>query len=707
MFFFLSAWHTYFEMMPQPFRRILALLTASALLLAGPVPAFALRAGLEGTTQGELAREISSPPAARSTTGLEEDKVHVNWSSARQIKKHLDRLPALRSLGNEQRSQLAQEIVRQRTLWNPYRNADDFIERLQDIVPSVSLTKLHSVKNSLDFTFTRRAFLTTVASGTLGLGLISYGIKRGVKRREYGTDSAIQFTLNEFEVFDRSRRAARPATRKIIEEIITTYLGENDSIMEVGSGDGELARLMSDRLRSRLVQSDLDPRILAANRFDTPKKVIDIYDMSLEDNTVPGIVSIEVFDAIHDLQKALREIRRVLKPGGVTIGFFDSQPSHTMTMARFPEDVLFPARHLQAYTKVNRRELLQRIRQSSSVVDSESLALLRQYIQAPAAEWLRILRMPETEQLERLLRLHMALSFTLRLPTETFDAVTEFQEHLGKSLRETGFQVVRTEPITAEVELDRATLPILPSEHNVLQYHKGHYEYRRDPAIPPDRAKIKSTVYVVVARKPAAGMEEGTLPVAWEAGGFKVPVTAADRAARPMTRSDEELGNTQIRFYQGLTSGESGMAAPSLIEAGHAQPGQQRAVIEDATTAPQVVRMFYHSDVMPPSAAGVTAIPLPADAEAARVQLAAADLTPRDVILLPDTIAAGLEDQWRPTAGTRTPILIVPVATLLAADDLNLLAAIALALDGRLLRVRPETILRTGLEDRTVFSTQY
>ncbi|OGX38015.1 MAG: hypothetical protein A3C53_08245 [Omnitrophica WOR_2 bacterium RIFCSPHIGHO2_02_FULL_68_15] len=73
--------------------------------------------------------------------------------------------------------------------------------------------------------------------------------------------------------------------------------------------------------------------------------------------------------------------------------------------------------------------------------------------------------------------------------------------------------------------------------------------------------------------------------------------------------------------------------------------------------------MFYHPDVMPPSTAGVTVIPLQAEAADARAQLVAADLNP--------------------------------------------LAAIASALDSRLLRARPETILRTGLEGRTVFSTQY
>lgn len=209
---------------------------------------------------------------------------------------------------------------------------------------------------------------------------------------------------------------------------------------------------------------------------------------------------------------------------------------------------------------------------------------------------------------------------------------------------------------------------------------------------------------------PSSGLEEQTrLPVEGEATAtvFEVPVTVVPTAEPTPTRSDAWMGNAQVTFYQGLTSGDDVVATPSLIATGHAQPAVRRAVIEDTATVPQVVRVFHHPEITLPSAVGVTAIPLADDAATASAQLAAAELTPRDVILLPDIVQPGLEDQWRPAAGARTPILVVPMATRLSAEDLNPLAAIASALDGRVLRVRPETILRAGLEGRDIFSVQY
>lgn len=180
--------------------------------------------------------------------------------------------------------------------------------------------------------------------------------------------------------------------------------------------------------------------------------------------------------------------------------------------------------------------------------------------------------------------------------------------------------------------------------------------------------------------------------------------------------AEEFFGDIQVQFYRafGRLAAPDGAesvdtASLELIRAGavESDPAVRRAVIENAAAVPQVARIFHHPAVVLPTMAGVTAVPLRAEPAAAQAHLAASELTPRDVILLPDTVEVGREHDWRPAAGARTPILVVPMATALAAHDLNPLAAIASALAGRLLRVRPETILRAGLEGRDVFSVQY
>lgn len=61
-------------MTPHPVRRIVAAVAALSLGLSGPPPAYALRTGLEGTTQSEVARTIGAPATAptRPAAGMEE-----------------------------------------------------------------------------------------------------------------------------------------------------------------------------------------------------------------------------------------------------------------------------------------------------------------------------------------------------------------------------------------------------------------------------------------------------------------------------------------------------------------------------------------------------------------------------------------------------------------------------------------------------------
>lgn len=153
-----------------------------------------------------------------------------------------------------------------------------------------------------------------------------------------------------------------------------------------------------------------------------------------------------------------------------------------------------------------------------------------------------------------------------------------------------------------------------------------------------------------------------------------------------------------VRFYDGFTERATGAIAPddwivgAGLEAGAlVVPGELRAVAAlPAAAELGIDRIFIHPDLPWVDFEGVEEVRLPADP--AEVPAFMMEFEPRetDLIVLPLTVAAGLEAAWRP-AGSRTPILAVAASVWEEAKAnapvLAALARIARNLAGQVLRV--------------------
>ena len=103
---------------------------------------------------------------------------------------------------------------------------------------------------------------------------------------------------------------------------ITTYCGDltGKTILEVGSGAREecLSKYLNDQYDLEYIVA-LDPAARTPNKVNETFEIKrgDICEINLDDNTFDVIVSIAAFEHIPDFEKALREMFRLLKPGGV------------------------------------------------------------------------------------------------------------------------------------------------------------------------------------------------------------------------------------------------------------------------------------------------------------------------------------------------------------------------------------------------------
>jgi len=322
-----------------------------------------------------------------------------------------------------------------------------------------------------------------------------------------GTDDYRKYY--DFNAYNRTRREARPATGKTIQKTLAKYFPEGDMV-EIGCGDGELARLLPKSMLSRLIQTDVFPELLKENPFDTRKMIVDVYAMPFKEGEVPGIVSIEVLDALFNGRQVVEEIHRVLRPGSPMVAFFDMQPSHEITMEIFPGDILFPViRQLPGttkldgrsyYLKVDRGELLHCFEENKSRLDSVESEALRSYIRQPTWEYTRIFSIGGEETVASIERFQRILD-TLKVEHEMINGVESYTEHLQRLLGETGFRIEEAGFRTSTAVVRRTDAPVFPPDCNWLEYRMGFSAENNDAGLPPGEVKIESTIYVIAARK--------------------------------------------------------------------------------------------------------------------------------------------------------------------------------------------------------------
>lgn len=116
------------------------------------------------------------------------------------------------------------------------------------------------------------------------------------------------------------RRTAENSSHYALE-----YLDSGDSILDIGCGPGnitvDLARVVT---QGRVVGIDASADVIARARTDTPADVQnvefetgDVYELGFPDSSFDVVHAHQVLQHLTDPVRALREMRRVLRPGGL------------------------------------------------------------------------------------------------------------------------------------------------------------------------------------------------------------------------------------------------------------------------------------------------------------------------------------------------------------------------------------------------------
>ncbi|MHA7666858.1 class I SAM-dependent methyltransferase [Mycolicibacterium sp. HS_4_1] len=118
----------------------------------------------------------------------------------------------------------------------------------------------------------------------------------------------------------------RTTTRAVLDMLPTDRLG--DQLLEIGSGSGAIAEGLSNaRPGLAITATDLDPVMVdaAARRLkERPQVTVQSADatrLPFDDDTFDSVVSCLMLHHVIEWEAAVAEIARVLRPGGVFVGY--------------------------------------------------------------------------------------------------------------------------------------------------------------------------------------------------------------------------------------------------------------------------------------------------------------------------------------------------------------------------------------------------
>ena len=126
-------------------------------------------------------------------------------------------------------------------------------------------------------------------------------------------------------------------TKKIRAWILSSSNWKGKRVLELGSGNGDMLRLMRDR-GATVTGLDLCPAMIEqCNRLDV--RLGDACNIPFPDNFFDVVVSIESFIHFDNQRKALKEIARVLKPRGIC--FIQTNELFSChTLKKIPYDII-------------------------------------------------------------------------------------------------------------------------------------------------------------------------------------------------------------------------------------------------------------------------------------------------------------------------------------------------------------------------------
>jgi SAM-dependent methyltransferase len=137
-------------------------------------------------------------------------------------------------------------------------------------------------------------------------------------RDEYASEEGLEARRSIYTDVDGPD--AREETFRAIAELAP------ESVLEVGPGPGELSERMARELRARVVAIDSSERMVELARGrGVDARLCDVQNLPFDDEAFDCVVAAWMLYHVADVDAGLREIARVLRPGGHLVAVTNSE----------------------------------------------------------------------------------------------------------------------------------------------------------------------------------------------------------------------------------------------------------------------------------------------------------------------------------------------------------------------------------------------
>lgn len=140
----------------------------------------------------------------------------------------------------------------------------------------------------------------------------------------------VRDSTSSLEYYESARDLTSRAKRKGLLTIYNQNFKGNEKVLEVGSGLGYLRRNLPEAFNGKWIQLDSQLAFLeeAKRRFQEDSYVGgSAYELPFPNNSLDAVCGYNSFNVLTDLETAIREVRRVLKPRGLFLDIVDLGPS--------------------------------------------------------------------------------------------------------------------------------------------------------------------------------------------------------------------------------------------------------------------------------------------------------------------------------------------------------------------------------------------
>lgn len=274
---------------------------------------------------------------------------------------------------------------------------------------------------------------------------------------------------------EEGRYTTERALAKLIRDAFRAHVPAGAFVVEGGAGLGYLKSLVPQEYQQNYVTTDYSARNLSEGlgRRQLSAIAASVYELPLADNAVDCLVDLDAYDTLPNLDRALIEAKRVLKPNGIFMHFQVNYPSDDTVEADYPGYIFFPAKSdKQAVRGMRMGVTPENLREGLKYIALPPLQeVILDFLKDPMGAFVRILQHPEPDRTTALVYHILDAMPVDKLVIPSLPDY--FRNKLGVSASRAGLQVVESEFRATSLRLDRSKSQLGHPHSNQFSLEQG------------------------------------------------------------------------------------------------------------------------------------------------------------------------------------------------------------------------------------------